>query len=65
MIVRPRNEWAYAWYVWNQHLRAKNSKCSHTKPMVDLGNDEMIVKVRKEIEKTIKEHGKTQFVPSH
>lgn len=65
MIVRPRNEWAYAWYVWNQHLRAKNSKCSHTKPMVDLGNDEMIVKVRKEVEKTIKEHGKTQFVPSH
>lgn len=59
MIVRPRNEWAYAWYVWNQCLRVKNSNRSSTKPMVDLGNEDMVGKVRKEIAKCIKEHGKT------
>jgi hypothetical protein len=59
MVVRPRNEWVYAWYVWNQCLRARNAKCTVTKPMADLGNEETIVKVRKEITKCIKEHGKS------
>ena len=59
MVVRPRNEWAYAWYVWNQCLRVKNANRTITKPMVDLGNEEMIVKVRKEITRCIKEHGKS------
>ena len=59
MIVRPRNEWAYAWYVWNQCLRVKNSKRTITKPMVDLGNGDIITKVRMGIESCIKEHGKT------
>lgn len=59
MIIRPRNEWAYAWYMWNQHLRSKNLKSSSTKPMVDLGNEELISKVRKEIAKAIKENGRT------
>jgi hypothetical protein len=59
MIVRPRNEWAYAWYVWNQCLRVKNSNRTITKPMVDLGNADIIGKVRLEIEQCVKEHGKT------
>ena len=59
MVVRPRNEWAYAWYVWNQCLRIRNASRTITKPMVDLGNEEMISKVRKEIVGCIKEHGKT------
>jgi hypothetical protein len=59
MIVRPRNEWAYAWYVWNQCLRVKNSKRTITKPMVDLGNGDIITKVRMGIESCIKEHGRT------
>jgi uncharacterized protein (DUF2237 family) len=58
MVVRPRNEWAYAWYVWNQYLRTKNTNRTVAKPMIDLGNEDMIVKVRKEIAKCIKEHGK-------
>jgi hypothetical protein len=58
MVVRPRNEWAYAWYVWNQYLRTKNCNRTVAKPMIDLGNEDMIVKVRKEIAKCIKEHGK-------
>jgi len=52
-------EWAYAWYVWNKLLRDKNSSRSVTKPMADLGNEEMIIKVRTEITRCIKEHGKT------
>ena len=59
MVVRPRNEWAYAWYVWNKLLRDKNSSRSVTKPLADLGNEEMIIKVRTEITRCIKEHGKT------
>ena len=60
MIVRPRNEWAYAWYVWNQCLRVKNSNRTTTRPMVDLGNGDIIAKVRMEIENCIKkEHGRT------
>lgn len=59
MVVRPRNEWAYAWYVWNKLLRDKNSSRSLTKPLADLGNEEMIIKVRTEITRCIKEHGKT------
>ena len=59
MVVRPRNEWAYAWYVWNQCLRVKNANRSNTKPMVDLGNEELVVKVRKEIARCIKEHEKS------
>ena len=58
MVVRPRNEWAYAWYVWNQCLRVKNANRSNTKPMVDLGNEELVVKVRKGIARCIKEHRK-------
>jgi len=59
MVVRPRNEWAYAWYVWNKLLRDKNANRSITRPMVDLGNEEMIIKVRREITRCIKDHGKT------
>jgi len=59
MIVRPRNEWAYAWYVWNKYLRVKNSNRSVTKPMVDLGKEEDIRKVRKEISQCIKNQGRT------
>ena len=63
MIVRPRNEWAYAWYVWNQYLRVKNTNRSITKPMVDLGREEDIVKVRKNISECIRQHGGTVDVP--
>ena len=59
MIIRPRNEWAYAWYVWNQCLRVKNSNRTITKPMVDLGNGDIIAKVRMEIENCIQKHGRT------
>ena len=59
MVVRPRNEWAYAWYVWNQCLRVKNANRTVTKPMVDLGSEEMIMKVRGEITRCIKEQVKS------
>ena len=60
MIVRPRNEWAYAWYVWNNYLRVKNVNRSITKPMVDLGKEEDIAKVRKEISQCIKNNGRVE-----
>ena len=59
MIVRPRNEWAYAWYVWNEELRKRNTNRTIAKPMVDLGSEEIIMKVRKAITKCIGDHAKT------
>jgi hypothetical protein len=53
MIVRSRNEWAYAWYVWNQHLKIKNVNRTQAKPFVDLGTDDMVSKVRKLIDEII------------
>ena len=58
MIVRPRNEWAFAWYVWNQHLRIKNTNRTQTRPMVDLGTERMIEHVRRLIHQSIVAHGK-------
>jgi hypothetical protein len=59
MIIRPRNEWAYGWYVWNQHLRIKNTNRTRTKPFVDLGSGNMVSKVRELIDEAIVMHGKT------
>jgi len=58
MIVRPRNEWAYAWYEWNRHLLTKNGNRSSSKPFVDLGSADMVSTVRKMIATSIQEHGK-------
>lgn len=58
MITRPRNEWAYAWYVWNKYLKVKNGSRSMTRPFVSLGTEEMVVRVRMSIDKVVKEHGK-------
>jgi hypothetical protein len=64
MVVRPRNEWAIAWYEWNKYLRIRNSNRTNSKPMIDLGDEDAIIKVRSEITKCIKEHGRTQCLPS-
>ena len=63
MIVRPRNEWAYAWYVWNRRLRIKNVNRTTAKPMVDLGNEDDTVKVRSEIIQCIKNQGISAHIP--
>jgi len=63
MIVRPRNEWAYAWYVWNRRLRIKNVNRTTAKPMVDLGNEDDTVKVRREIIQCIKNQGISAHIP--
>ena len=64
MVVRPRNEWALAWYEWNKYLRIRNSNRNNSKPMIDLGDDDVIIRVRSEITKRIKEQGKSQCLPS-
>ena len=58
MIVRPRNEWAYAWFEWNRHLLSKNVNHSLSKPFVDLGSKDMVNTVRTMIATSIQEHGK-------
>jgi hypothetical protein len=57
-IVRPRNEWAYAWYVWNQHLKIKNTNRTLSRPYVDLGTDGMVGKVRKLLSECLQQNGK-------
>jgi hypothetical protein len=57
MIVRPRNEWSYAWIQWNRHLVAKNVIRSASKPFVDLGSPDMVNTIRKMIATSIREHG--------
>jgi len=64
MVIRPRNEWAHAWYEWNRLLRTRNSNRTNSKPMVDLGTEDIINKVRSSIAKCIREYGKTQCVPN-
>lgn len=64
MIVRPRNEWAYAWYVWNQHLKTKNSNRTHAKPYVDLGKEDVVSKIRMFIKQALNEHGRGSNLPS-
>jgi hypothetical protein len=63
MIVRPRNEWAYTWYVWNKHLRTKNINRTQAKPYVDLGKEELVSKIRKLVKVTLKEHGRGSHLP--
>ena len=58
MIVRPRNEWAYAWYVWNQHLKIKNTNRTMSRPYVDLGTELMVSKVRQLTTECLVKHGK-------
>jgi len=55
MTVRPRNEWAYAWIIWNQLLKVKNKNRSISRPYVDLGSDDLIGKVRRLIQEKVKE----------
>jgi len=64
MVVRPRNEWALAWYEWNKYLRIRNSNRTSSKPMIDLGDEDAIIRVRTEITKCIKEYGRSQCLPS-
>lgn len=64
MVVRPRNEWAHVWYIWNQHLRSKNTNRTSTRPFVDLGGEEMIVKVRSLVTASIKDTGHCSNSPS-
>lgn len=64
MVVRPRNEWAIAWYEWNKYLRIRNSNRTNSKPMIDLGIEDVITKVRSAIKECIKEHGRTQCLPT-
>jgi hypothetical protein len=64
MIVRPRNEWAYAWYVWNKHLQTKNSNRTHAKPYVDLGKEELVSQIRLLVQQTLVEHGRGPNLPT-
>ena len=63
MIVRPRNEWAYTWYVWNQHLQTRNSNRTQAKPYVDLGKEEMVSKIRLLVKQALKEHERGSHIP--
>ena len=56
MVVRSRNEWAYAWVVWNRYLKVKNNNRTQAKPFVDLGTESMITKVRKLVEESLAEN---------
>jgi hypothetical protein len=60
MIVRPRNEWAYAWYQWNVYLRTKNHNRSLSKPFIDLGSTDMVNAVRKMILASTQEFGRSR-----
>ena len=61
MIVRPRNEWAYAWYAWNQYLMIKNKNRTLARPYVNLGTETMVSKVRGMIRDCILEHGRDRM----
>ena len=63
LIVRPRNEWAYAWYVWNELLQRRNNPNAKTKPFVDLGTQEMVKTVRKMLHECIQEYNRTPDSP--
>jgi|GEM_PF-4704884 hypothetical protein len=57
MAVRPRNEWAYVWFAWNEILQQSNSstRVSCRKAYVDMGNEHLVRQVKKKLQEYMRQ----------